>query len=58
MFSVECSALEGMVDHIFIDGFRIIGHRFLELSASLCPGLLNGHAIVVLGLYHDFGTLF
>ena len=57
MFLAEHGALERLGGHIFADGFRISGLQFLELSAPLCPGLLNGHMIVILGLYHGLGTL-
>ena len=57
MFLAESGTLERLGGHGFTEGFRISGLLFLELSAPLCPGLLNGHLVFVFGLHHGLGAL-
>ena len=52
MFLVEHGTLERQVGRIFGECFRISGFLFLKLSAPLCPCLLNGHMVFILGLHH------
>ena len=57
MFPAKCCTVKGFCGCVLVEGLGIGSFCLLEFTAPHCPGFLNSHPVVILGLHNHLGAL-